>query len=231
LMVELHNLGALPASMTGLQHDLAAGRAQQSPQKPDQPQFLELAQARIAQGKLLEPDNDSALYYVNQMRASDPRNAGLGPLSAALQTQILERARASFDSGDLDRAQSLAQAATGLGASGDAEALSDKIRQRRAANGDVPQVPEQNLTRINKLAIEYPSRALQTNVEGWVEISYTVLADGSVANVKIAGSSPPKVFDSAASKAVSRLRYQPVVQNGSPVAVGTMLRVVFRVPK
>jgi TonB family protein len=231
LMVELHNLGAPPASLTGLQHDLAVGRAQQSPQKPDQPQFLELAQSRLAQGKLLEPDNDSALFYVNQLRASDPRNAGLAPLSATLQTQILERARASFDSGDLDRAQSLAQTAAGLGASGDAEALSDKIRQRRAANGDVPQVPEQNLTRINKLAIEYPSRALQTNVEGWVEISYTVLADGSVANVKIAGSSPPKVFDSAASKAVSRLHYQPVMQNGSPVAVGTMLRVVFRVPK
>jgi TonB family protein len=231
LMAELHNLGAPPASLAILQHDLGVGRAQQSTQKPDQPQFLELAQSRLAQGKLLEPENDSALYYANQLRSSDPRNAGLVPLSAALQTQILERARASFDGGDLDRAQFLAQAAAGLGASGDAEALSDKIRQRRAANGDVPQVPEQNLTRINKLAIEYPSRALQTSVEGWVEISYTVLADGSVANVKIAGSSPPKVFDSAASKAVSRLRYQPVMQNGSPVAVATMLRVVFRVPK
>jgi TonB family protein len=107
----------------------------------------------------------------------------------------------------------------------------DKIRQRRAATGDVPQVPEQSLTRANKLEIQYPIRALQTNIEGWVEISYTVLADGSVANVKIAGSSPPKVFDGAASKAVSHLHYQPVLQNGSPVAVGTMLRVVFRAPK
>ena len=30
---------------------------------PEQPQYLDLAQSRLAQGKLTEPDNDSALYY------------------------------------------------------------------------------------------------------------------------------------------------------------------------
>jgi protein TonB len=231
MLTELHNVGAPQASIAALQHDLAVARAQQSAPKPDQPQFLELAQARLAQGKLIDPDNDNALYYLNQLRAADPRNAALAQVSAALQGQLVERARTLFDAGELDKSQSLVQAATGLGSSNDAEALIDKIRQRRAAHGDIPQVPEQNLTRTNKLEIQYPTRALQTNVEGWVEISYTVLADGTVANVKIAGSSPPKVFDSAASKAVGRLRYQPVLQNGSPIAVGTMLRVVFRVPK
>jgi TonB family protein len=231
LLAELHNLGALPASMSGLQHDLAVARAQQSSPKSDQPQYLELAQSRLAQGKLTDPENDNALYYVNQLRSTEPRNAGLAQVSLSLQTQILDRARAAFDAGDMDKSQSLAQSAAGLGSSGEADALMDKIRQRRAATGDVPQVPEQNLTRTSKLEIQYPNRALQTNVEGWVEISYTVLADGSVANVKIVASSPPKVFDAAASKAVGRLHYQPVLQNGSPVAVGTMLRVVFRVPK
>jgi TonB family protein len=231
LLAEMHNLGALPASISGLQHDLAAARALQSSPKSDQPPYLELAQARLAQGKLTDPDNDSALYYVNQLRSTDPRNAGLAQVSLSLQTQILDRARMAFDAGDMDKSQSLAQLAAGLGSSGQTDALMDKIRQRRAATGDVPQVPEQSLTRANKLEIQYPIRALQTNVEGWVEISYTVLADGSVANVKIVGSSPPKVFDGAASKAVSHLHYQPVLQNGSPVAVGTMLRVVFRAPK
>jgi TonB family protein len=231
LLTELHNLGAPPASISGLQHDLGVARAQQTSQKPDQPQYLELAQARLAQGKLTDPENDNALYYVNQLRTADPRNAGLLQVSLSLQTQMIDRARAAFDAGDLDKSQFLAQSAAGLGSSSESDALMDKIRQRRAATGNVPQIPEQNLTRTNKLEIQYPSRALQANVEGWVEISYTVLADGSVANVKITGSSPPKVFDAAASKAVGHLHYQPVLQNGSPVAVGTMLRVVFRVPK
>ncbi len=231
LLAELHNLGAPQASVAALQHDLAAGRAQQSPQKPEQPQYLELAQSRLAQGKLLEPENDNALYYLNQLRSADPRNAGLPSVTAALQAQILQRARAALDSGDVDRSQSLAQAAASLGASADVDALNDRIRQRRGVNGEMPQLPEQSLTRLNKLDVQYPLRALQSGLEGWVEIAYTVLADGSVANVKITGSSPPKVFDAAATKAVAHLRYQPVMQNGSPVAVGTMLRVVFRVPK
>jgi TonB family protein len=231
LLAEMHNLGAPQASTAALQHDLGVGRAQQAPQKPDQPQYLELAQSRLAQGKLLDPENDNALYYVNQLRSADPRNAGLPSVTAALQAQIIERARAALDSGDLDRSQSMAQAAAGLGAAADIDSLNDKIRQRRGVNGELPQFAEQSLTRLNKLEIQYPVRALQTGVEGWAEISYTVLADGSVANVKITGSSPPKVFDAAATKAVGHLRYQPVIQNGSPVAVGTMLRVVFRVPK
>ena len=231
LIGEMHVLGAPPAALTALQHDLALARAQQPSQKPDQPQYLELAQARIAQGKLIDPDNDNALYYVNQARSADPRNPGLAQISSMLQTQILDRAHAALDAGDFDKAQSLAQSASSLGSSSDADTLGDRIRQKRAANGDVQQVPEQNLTRANKLDVQYPPRALQTSVEGWVEIAYTVLADGSVANVKIVASSPPRVFDGAASRAVGHLRYQPVLQNGSPVAVGTMLRVVFRVPK
>jgi TonB family protein len=231
VLAEMHNLGALPASVAGLQHDLAVARAQQQPQKSDQPQYLELAQARLAQGKLTEPDNDNALYYINQLRSADPRNAGLPQLTASLQSQIIDRARAAFDANEWDKSQALAQSAAGLGASSDVDALMEKIRQKRALAGTVQQVPEQTLTRTNKLEVQYPNRALQTNVEGWVEIAYTVLADGSVANVKITGSSPPRVFDAAASKAVSHLHYQPVVQNGSPIAVATMLRVVFRVPK
>jgi TonB family protein len=230
ILAEMHNDGALPASLAGLQHDLAVARAQQSPQKSD-PQYLELAQQRLAQGKLTEPDNDNALYYVNQLRTADPRSAGLSQVSTAVQSQILDRARAALDAGDADKSQSLAQLAAGLGASPDLDALNERIRQRKSMVGGVQQVSEQTLTRVNKLDLQYPYRALQTNVEGWVEIGFNVLADGSVANVKVLNSTPPNVFDSAASKAVSHLRYKPVLQNGSPVAVGTMVRVVFRVPK
>jgi TonB family protein len=231
LLAEMRTLAAPPSSYSNLQHDLAVARAQQPLAKPDVPQFLELAQARLGQGKLTDPENDNALYYLNQLRSTDPRNPGLGPVTATLQNQILDRARSAFEGGDLDKSQSLAQSAASLGGSGDADALLEKIRHRRASSGEVQQVPEQNLTRNGKLDVQYPGHALQTGVEGWVELSYTVLADGSVANVRVTGSSPPKVFDAAATRAVAHLRYQPVLQNGSPVAVSTMLRVVFRAPK
>jgi TonB family protein len=230
ILAEMRGIGAPQAATAVLQRELTAARNQQAAQKPDQPQYLELAQSRLAQGKLTEPNNDSALFYVNQLRAADPKNSGLAQISGAVQAQILDRARTALDAGDMERTEALAQLAGGLGASADLDALNDRIRQRKAGGG-VLQMPEQTLTRLNKLDVQYPARALQTGVEGWVELGYTIAPDGSVSNVKVLNSTPPKTFESSASKAVSHLRYQPVLQGGKAIAVGTQLRIVYRAPK
>ena len=230
IVAELKGVGAPQAGTASLQRELALARSQQA-QKADQLQYLELAQSRLAQGKLTDPDNDNALFYVNQLRAADPKNNGLAQISGAVQTQILDRARASLDAGDIDKSEALAQKAGALGASPDLDALNDKIRQKRAAGGDLLQMPEQSLTRLNKLDVQYPTRALQSGVEGWVELAYTVGPDGAVSSVKVMNATPPRTFESSASKAVSRLRYQPVIQGGKAIAVGTQVRIVYRVPK
>jgi TonB family protein len=231
VLTEMHGMGAPQATIAGLQHELTLARTPQSAQKSDLPQYLELAQSRLAQGKVTEPDNDSALFYVNQLRTADPKNSGLTQISGAVQVQILDRARASLDAGDMEKTEALAQMAAGLGSSSDLDALNDRIRKKKAAGGDVLQMPEQSLTRLNKLEVQYPARAMQTNIEGWVELSYTVGADGAVKNVKVLNAAPPKVFEASASKAVSHLRYQPVMQGGKAIAVGTQVRIVYRVPK
>ena len=231
VLTEMHGMNAPQATIASLQRELTLARNQQAAQKPDVPQYLELAQARLAQGKLTEPDNDSAFFYVNQLRATDPKNSGLTQISGAVQAQMLERARVSLDAGDMEKSEALAQMAAGLGSSSDLDALNDRIRQKKAAGGDALQRPEQSLTRLNKLDVQYPARALQTNIEGWVELSFTVAANGSVTNIKVLNATPPKVFEASATKAVSHLRYQPVVQGGKAIAVGTMVRIVYRVPK
>ncbi len=231
ILTEMRGMGAPQATIAALQRELNAARSQPAAQKPDLPQYLELAQSRLAQGKLTEPDNDSALFYVNQLRTADPKNGGLAQISGAVQAQILDRARVSLDAGDTEKSEALALLAGGLGASSDLDALNDRIRQKKAARGDVLQMPEQSLTRLNKLDVQYPVRALQTNVEGWVELGYTVGPDGAVTNVKVLNAAPPRVFEASASRAVSHLRYQPVVQGGKAIAVGTQVRIVYRVPK
>jgi periplasmic protein TonB len=231
ILTEMHGIAVPQASMIAVQRELNAARSQQVSQKPDQPQFLELAQSRLAQGRLTDPDNDNALYYVNQQRAADPKAAGLAQIMTALQAQILDRARASLDSGDVEKSEALVQKAGTLGASSDLDATNDRIRQRKAAGGDLLQMPEQSLTRLSKLDVQYPVRALQSNVEGWVEIGYTVGPDGLVSNIKVLNATPPKTFEVSASKAVSHLKYQPVIQNGKAISVGTQVRIVYRVPK
>jgi periplasmic protein TonB len=231
IMTEIHGIGAPQAAVTNLQRELSTARSTQAVQKPDQPQYLELAQSRLAQGKVTEPDNDSALFYANQLRTADPKNSGLAQILNAVQVQILDRARSALDSGDVDKSEALLQKAAGLGASPELDALNDRIRQRKAGGGDLLQMPEQSLTRLNKLDVQYPSRALQANVEGWVEMSYTVGPDGSVSNLKVLNASPTRTFETSAIKAVSHLRYLPVIQGGKAITVNTQVRIVYRVPK
>jgi TonB family protein len=179
---------------------------------------------------LTEPDSDNALYYVNQLRTSDPKNSGLPQISAAVQAQILDRARTTLDAGDADKAEALAQSAAGLGGSADLDALNERIRQYKAGGG-VRQIAEQNLTRLNKLEVQYPQRALQESVEGWVELSFLVGPSGTVGNVQVINASPPRTFEQSAIKAVKALRYQPVLQDGKAVTISTQVRIVYRTPK
>lgn len=230
-LAEMHDVGASSAIIASLQKDLTAARGVPAPAKVEQPQFLDLVQSRLAQGKLLEPDNDNALYYLNQLRGTDPRNSALPQLSGAVQDQILERARTALDAGDTAKAEAMLQLATGLGATPNLEAFNDRLRQKKASAGATPDVPEQSLTRLNKLEVVYPERALEKGIEGWVEIGYTVNPDGSVGNVKVVNAAPARTFEQAGIKAVSKLRYQPVIQAGKPAAVNTQVRVVFRMPK
>jgi len=230
-LAEMHDVGASAATIAGLQKDLIAARGVAAPVKVEQPQFLDLAQSRLAQGKLLEPDNDNALYYLNQLRGTDPKNSALPQLSATVQDQILDRARTALDAGDTMKAEAMVQLAAGLGATPNLEAFNDKLRQKKASAGAPADVPEQSLTRLNKMEVVYPERALEKGLEGYVEIGFTVNTDGTVGNVRVLNAVPPHAFDQAGTKAVSKLRYQPVMQGGKAVMVNSQVRVVFRLPK
>jgi TonB family protein len=231
LLADLHSYGVPAATITGLQHDLTAARSQQVAAAPEQPQYLELAQSRLAQGKVTEPDTDSALFYVNQLRAADPKNAGLAQVSSVVQAKILEQARAALDSNQLAKAESLLQSAGGLGTSPDSSALSDRLLQMKLAAVGTPEVVEATLSRVKGIELDYPEEALRRNIEGWVDLSYAVTADGKVTNVKVLGSSPTGVFESAATRAIYHVRYKPMIQGGKPTAVTTKLRIAFRMSK
>jgi len=103
----LRDNGAPAAVTANLQRDLGAARNQQvqSQATPERTKFLELAQSRLAQGNLIEPENDSALFYVNQLRSADPKNGGLPQISAAVQAKIVDLARAALDAGQAAKAE------------------------------------------------------------------------------------------------------------------------------
>ena len=230
LIADLRSYGVPTSTVAGLQHELGVARGQQA--AAELPQYAELAQSRLAQGKLTEPDNDSALFYVNQLRATDPKNGGLPRLSSAVQGQILDQARARrWMPGQPQKAEALLKSAGTLGGAPDLDALNTRLAQLKQAATGTPDVAEASLTRVKPIALEYPDDALRRNVEGWVELAYVVGADGKVASIKLLASDPVGVFEAAATKAISHVRYQPVMQGGKAVAVSTKIRIAFRMSK
>ncbi len=221
------------ASSKKVQHDLDAARDAQARQAKITAHTLELAQARLAQGEILEPDGDNALYYVNQVRASDPTLGGLAQTSKAIQSAILAQARAALDSQDTGKAELLLGAARGLGSSADIDTLYDafaqqKQRQSRAA---AAAAAANSLVPLKPLNLDYPRAALQSGTEGWVDVAFDVTPEGKVANIVVVDSSPRNVFDSAAKSALSRARYQPVLVDGQAVVIRATRHIVFRMAK
>ena len=79
------------------------------------------------------------------------------------------------------------------------------------AGGNSQVVP---LVRINP---QYPRNELLAGVEGWVKVRFTVEPDGSVSSPKVIQSKPPRVFDTAALRAIKKWKFKPKVVNGVAV--------------
>jgi TonB family protein len=74
---------------------------------------------------------------------------------------------------------------------------------------------------------EYPTFALQTNVEGRVVLSAIVGTDGTLHNEHLVSS--PSMLDSTVLDAVKKWRYHPHYEHGKPVEVETQITVDFSI--
>ncbi len=85
------------------------------------------------------------------------------------------------------------------------------------------------LVRINP---EYPARALQRGIEGWVLVRFTITAIGTVRDAVVVDSNPKGVFDDAAKAAVLRYKYNPKIEEGVAVERrGVQVLLRFELPK
>ncbi len=200
--------------------------------REDRARLLLLANQRIAQGRLVEPTGDSARHYLDLLRASDPSYEGLPETSALLATRSLEEARRLVASGDADGAEEVLRAASGAGATrADVSALAGQIAAARSATpraGSAPVVlPENALHRIRFVPPQYPARALERSITGWVDIEFTVATDGTTRDATVRAAEPEKVFDQAALDAVRGWRYEPYQVNGATVDQRVAARLRF----
>jgi len=80
---------------------------------------------------------------------------------------------------------------------------------------------------VSSIRPRYPANALRNNVEGWVDVTFTVNADGSVGNVQVVGAEPRHVFDNAALEAIRRAKFSPALRDGVAVESQQHQRIQF----
>ena len=79
---------------------------------------------------------------------------------------------------------------------------------------------------------DYPPRARQQGIEGWVEIEFTITPVGTIQDAVVIASNPSFVFDRAALRAVRKWRYNPKVEDGVAIArPGIQVRLRFEIPR
>ena len=79
---------------------------------------------------------------------------------------------------------------------------------------------------------QYPMRAKQQGVEGWVELMFTITKMGTVTDVIVTAASSGTVFNRAAIQAVSKWKYNPKIEGGVTVdRPRVRQRIKFQLPR
>jgi protein TonB len=86
---------------------------------------------------------------------------------------------------------------------------------------------DRDVVPLVRIAPDYPQRALQRGLEGWVRVQFTITVTGTVKDAVVVEAEPKSIFDDAALKSIARWRYNPKVEDGVPVeriGVQTIIR-------
>jgi TonB family protein len=186
---------------------------------------------RMTEGKLIDPPGDNAREALASLRSAAPSRPEVEELSRALATRLLNSGRQAMAAKAFDRSAQLIAAARDVGGAyigadiSTAETDLASAREEQAQLTNI--VSAASLKRTKMVAPSYPSDALKKGIEGWVELAFTVMPNGSVTDIEVRNASPAEIFDDAAVRAVRQWRFEPVVRNGKTVPQRAMVRLRF----
>ncbi|MEJ0085956.1 MAG: TonB family protein [Pseudomonadota bacterium] len=183
----------------------------------------------LAANNLLQPASGSAKSYLLQLINTDAGNAAVVSGRQSLGGAYLREMKAALARADLPAADAWLLEARTIGfSSPDLDGAEGDLTAARAAAAQQSSVVGANsLARIEYVAPKFPAAMRNRSLNGWVELEFTVRADGSTADIVVTNSSPRKVYDSSAIHAIEQWRYQPVLLNGKPVEQRAAVRIRF----
>jgi TonB family protein len=221
---------AVPANIEAVQNLLAAARKQAD--VDSRSQLLKNANERLLQDRLIEPANDNAKYFYLTLKQLDSGNPALASVLQDLGTRLTAKARRALILGQLPAAKSWLDELGSIGFnSAEVSSVQHDLDAAFAQQSFMTTlIPASQLTVLKSVQPNYPMRAVNGKIEGWVDVEFTVSETGKVRDVSVRSASNPGVFEDAAVKAVSQWRYKPFLRDAKPVPVRSEIRVRFALP-
>jgi protein TonB len=236
-IAEARSVGVSTSELNSFQRDLASAKQRAAAAEADR--LAGLARDRIKDGKLVEPANDSAAFYLSALQSADGNNSYIAAGSRELSTKLLDRASASGREGRTAQMDAdLAQAKRWGADQKDIDAVKQASIARRVAKpassaptsaGEVADL-QAKLKRVRYTAPEYPERALSQRISGSVTVEFIVNTSGETSDVRVVQAEPAGTFDRSAIAAVKRWRYEPLVVDGVPKEVPARTTIRFNLP-
>jgi protein TonB len=235
--------GVSASELAAFQRDLVTARQKAATAEADH--LAQLTRDRIRDGKLTDPAQDSASYYLAQLQSLDPSNGAIAGVSHDLASKLVDRARASardasksaLVEADLTQAKRWGadardiQAVQQLQANARSSGSSAPARAAASAPAVNVQALASQLKKVRNVPPDYPDAALSGKLSGVVTVEFTVGTNGEPRDVRVTDASPPGVFDKSAITAVKRWRYNPVMVNGTAVEIPVRTAIHFELPK
>ena len=185
--------------------------------------------AALTANKLLQPADGSAKHFLLELINTDSTSPAVAAARKGLGQAYLREMRGALSRGDIAAADGWLLEAHTISYSGgelgaaevDLATLRDRISMASTPVG------ANSLARIEYVAPKFPAASRNRQMNGWVELEFTVRTDGSTGDIVVTNSYPRNVFDSSAVRAVGQWRYKPVLLNGKAVDQRAAVRIRF----
>lgn len=205
--------------------------APKEPVKPTVDPVVEAVAAfdkAMAASRLLTPTDQSAKHYVEMLIAINPTHEATRRAQQRLTSEFLSRATQSLEALDAEAARIWIDEAEAVGADPNGvRAARNNLTEQLIAMESAKPMPASALKITTYVAPEYPTRALERHVEGWVDVEFTVAVDGSTRDVSVADASHDNYFRREAVAAVEKWRFEPRVFMNRPIPQRSYTRMRF----
>jgi TonB family protein len=185
--------------------------------------------ASLAANRLLPPATDNAKAQLLALINTDASSPAVASARQGLGAAFTDEVRGALARNDLTAASAWLNEAQTIGfTNADVTALEKQLadaREKAATRSEV--IGANSLQRLEYVAPRFPASTRNRGMTGWVELEFTVQADGSTGDIVVTNSSPRRTFDSAATTAVSQWRYKPVMREGKAVEQRAAVRIRF----